>query len=227
ACSPSSSSSADISPSLHSSSLSSNQTSAFSAFQPFIMQQQLLALLQAQLQSALPIPSATVVSPIKEEIFESELMDTNLLEPVTIVPPPHTTLLAPPQSLHLSNIPPMLTLMKEELLRVPSESPSSTVSSPRKRMGGDIDKSTDDYRERRRKNNDSARRSREVRRIREQSNRERMQVLEVENGQLRQQISALRMEMSQLQLLMLSAGGMPTIGALANSDSSTSPSASE
>ncbi|GMR54343.1 hypothetical protein PMAYCL1PPCAC_24538, partial [Pristionchus mayeri] len=227
ACSPSSSSSSsDISPSLRAA-LPSSQTSAFSAFQPFMMQQQLLALLQAQFQSALPIPSATAHTPIKCEFSseESEPMET-VIEPMTIIPPPQMSLLATAQSLHLPPPPPVpvLNLMKEELLRVPSESPSSTVSSPRKKCIGEIDKSSDDYKERRRKNNDSARRSREVRRLREQSNRERMQVLEVENGQLRQQISSLRMELSQLQLLML--GGVPSLGALANSTPSSTSSSS-
>ncbi|KAF8365932.1 hypothetical protein PRIPAC_83761 [Pristionchus pacificus] len=226
ACSPSSSSSSsDISPSLHSS-LPSSQSSAFSAFQPFMMQQQILALLQAQLQSALPIPSATMNTQIKcdSSSSDSEPMDT-VLDPVTIVAPPQMSLLATAQSVNIPPPPPLLNLvLKEELLPVSSESPSSTVSSPRKKGFGELDKSSDDYKERRRKNNDSARRSREVRRIREQSNRERMQVLEVENGQLRQQINSLRMELSQLQLLML--GGVPSLGALSTPSSSSTSSSS-
>ncbi|VDL78205.1 unnamed protein product [Nippostrongylus brasiliensis] len=66
-----------------------------------------------------------------------------------------------------------------------------------------------DYLERRRKNNDSARRSREVRRRREETNRRQVEVLENENTQLRAQIALLRVEVSQLSLVLLAKGVTP------------------
>ncbi|PIO61557.1 basic region leucine zipper, partial [Teladorsagia circumcincta] len=63
-----------------------------------------------------------------------------------------------------------------------------------------------DYYERRRKNNDSARRSREVRRQREAANRQQVEALEKENVQLRAQIALLRLEVSQHSLVLMAEG---------------------
>ncbi|KAJ1373349.1 hypothetical protein KIN20_035724 [Parelaphostrongylus tenuis] len=62
------------------------------------------------------------------------------------------------------------------------------------------------YLERRRKNNDSARRSREVRRQREALNRRQVEMLEQENMQLRAQIALLRLEVGQLSFVLLAEG---------------------
>ncbi|CAI4225341.1 unnamed protein product [Auanema sp. JU1783] len=60
-----------------------------------------------------------------------------------------------------------------------------------------------DYMEKRRRNNDSARRSREVRRLREQQTREKMEELEKENVLLQSQIALLRLEYNQLVLMLV------------------------
>ncbi|CAJ0596215.1 unnamed protein product [Cylicocyclus nassatus] len=63
-----------------------------------------------------------------------------------------------------------------------------------------------DYLARRRKNNNSARRSREVRRQREIFNKQQAEVLEKENVRLRAQITLLRLEVSRLSLVLLADG---------------------
>lgn len=68
-----------------------------------------------------------------------------------------------------------------------------------------------DYLERRRKNNDSARRSREVRRQREVSNRQQVEILESENVQLRAHIALLRLEVGQLSLVLMAEGVKPAL----------------
>ncbi|EYC24117.1 hypothetical protein Y032_0014g2332 [Ancylostoma ceylanicum] len=90
-----------------------------------------------------------------------------------------------------------------------AEEPCITTSadsseSPSKRTDKDAD-----YFERRRRNNDSARRSREVRRQREITNRQQVEMLEKENVQLRAQIALLRLEVSQLSLVLLAEGAKP------------------
>ncbi|EPB69762.1 basic region leucine zipper [Ancylostoma ceylanicum] len=93
--------------------------------------------------------------------------------------------------------------------RSTAEEPCITTSadsseSPSKRTDKDAD-----YFERRRRNNDSARRSREVRRQREITNRQQVEMLEKENVQLRAQIALLRLEVSQLSLVLLAEGAKP------------------
>uniref|UniRef100_A0A158P7I6 BZIP domain-containing protein n=1 Tax=Angiostrongylus cantonensis TaxID=6313 RepID=A0A158P7I6_ANGCA len=75
------------------------------------------------------------------------------------------------------------------------------TSSPSQRAEKQVD-----YLERRRKNNDSARRSREVRRQREALNRRQVEMLERENMQLRAQIALLRLEVGQLSFVLLAEG---------------------
>uniref|UniRef100_A0A915C618 BZIP domain-containing protein n=2 Tax=Parascaris univalens TaxID=6257 RepID=A0A915C618_PARUN len=60
-----------------------------------------------------------------------------------------------------------------------------------------------DYQDRRRKNNDAARRSREARRTKEAVNRTRMVHLEEENSQLRLQIDNLRRQLNHMQLMLI------------------------
>uniref|UniRef100_A0A0M3I1Z4 BZIP domain-containing protein n=1 Tax=Ascaris lumbricoides TaxID=6252 RepID=A0A0M3I1Z4_ASCLU len=62
-----------------------------------------------------------------------------------------------------------------------------------------------DYQERRRKNNDAARRSREARRTKETVNRTRMVHLEEENNQLRIQIDNLRGQLNHMQLMLMAS----------------------
>uniref|UniRef100_A0A914L7C1 BZIP domain-containing protein n=1 Tax=Meloidogyne incognita TaxID=6306 RepID=A0A914L7C1_MELIC len=61
------------------------------------------------------------------------------------------------------------------------------------------EKKDEAYKERRRKNNDSARRSRELRRRKEDEIQQRNNELERENARLRQEINVLRFEIFQLR----------------------------
>nr|CDJ95741.1 Basic leucine zipper domain containing protein [Haemonchus contortus] len=92
-----------------------------------------------------------------------------------------------------------------------SSTPCSTTeeNSPSKRSERRVSEKEADYLERRRKNNDSARRSREVRRQREAANRQQVEVLENENVQLRAQIALLRLEVNQLSLVLIAEGVKP------------------
>ncbi|CAJ0560310.1 unnamed protein product, partial [Mesorhabditis spiculigera] len=60
-----------------------------------------------------------------------------------------------------------------------------------------------DYAERRRRNNDSARRSREVRRQREMENRHKSEKLARENEELRKEVQRLRAEVAQVTMAVL------------------------
>ncbi|KHJ96514.1 basic region leucine zipper [Oesophagostomum dentatum] len=90
-----------------------------------------------------------------------------------------------------------------------AEEPCTTTSSEEQNSPSKKIQKDADYLERRRKNNDSARRSREVRRQREMCNRQQVEMLEKENVQLRAQIALLRLEVSQLSLVLLAEGTKP------------------
>ncbi|KJH47164.1 basic region leucine zipper [Dictyocaulus viviparus] len=60
------------------------------------------------------------------------------------------------------------------------------------------------YYERRRRNNDAAKRSRDARRVKEEAIAARAAHLERENSQLRAQVAILRSETARLQLLLFS-----------------------
>ncbi|KAK5986386.1 Basic region leucine zipper [Trichostrongylus colubriformis] len=96
-------------------------------------------------------------------------------------------------------------------LRSASSEPCSSANDilPTKGIERRADEKEADYYERRRKNNDSARRSREVRRQREVANRQQVEAMEKENVQLRAQIALLRLEINQLSLVLMAEGVKP------------------
>ncbi|CAB05032.1 Transcription factor ces-2 [Caenorhabditis elegans] len=118
---------------------------------------------------------------------------------------PTTNLLTPTKKIKL----------EDELCASPVSSRSSTVSSshfsspqrsPSRKMSVPIPEEKKDsaYFERRRKNNDAAKRSRDARRQKEEQIASKAHALERENMQLRGKVSSLEQEAAQLRFLLFS-----------------------
>lgn len=89
---------------------------------------------------------------------------------------------------------------------------SSPQASPARKLAKPIpdERKDDAYFERRRRNNDAAKRSRDARRMKEEAIAERAAKLEQENGQLRGQVALLKSETTRLQLLLFSRQQLST-----------------
>ncbi|OQR72211.1 cell death specification protein-like, partial [Tropilaelaps mercedesae] len=117
-----------------------------------------------------------------------------------VSPPPHTL---PTPTHHSGN-----SLNQHQLPFVPQHIPHDLVhkmsSGQKKKLPTPIPKECKDeaYWERRKRNNESAKRSRELRRIKEQQTTLRVLYLEQENLQLRTELGMLRSEVDKLRQLL-------------------------
>uniref|UniRef100_A0A915LZX1 BZIP domain-containing protein n=1 Tax=Meloidogyne javanica TaxID=6303 RepID=A0A915LZX1_MELJA len=121
--------------------------------------------------------------------------------------PDSGSLYASPSSVQSSSFastqpsPAMMALKPESAFSAAAEGGIGRIRSANKRPSKPVpdEKKDEAYKERRRKNNDSARRSRELRRRKEDEIQQRNNELERENARLRQEINVLRFEIFQLR----------------------------
>ncbi|CAJ0930032.1 unnamed protein product, partial [Mesorhabditis belari] len=162
-------------------------SSSFPLLDPLLMQQQIVALLSAQLGS---LPSVFPQSSILGSLNESSTLLNALQAFPSINEVEFMQKIGDPSS--------------DETISSTSDPPQSILdSSDARSVITPSKKQTLDYAERRRRNNDSARRSREIRRQREVENRHKSETLEKENDDLKQEILRLRAELARLTIAVL------------------------